>query len=231
MSQDIAQGIRESAAALGMPAEWLGTIISYETGGTFDPVKKGPTTKWGMHKGLIQFGEPQALQYGVDWKDPVGSQLGANGAVVKYFKERGWKPGMSFLDAYSIVNAGGPGRYSASDTAAGGAPGTVADKVAGMQPHFEKATALLGGGDMDPSQRNGTISAQFAGETYKTTISTSNAAEQVRDPKATASSERDRSRGPKRNPFYEALEVSYVNPVSDMLSDPSRDGIMQSLRR
>jgi hypothetical protein len=233
MSNDIAQGIREAAAALGMPPQWLATYISYETAGTFDPVKKGPTTKWGLHKGLIQFGEPQAMQYGVDWSNPVGSQLGANGAVVKYFKDRGWKPGMSFTDGYSIINAGGPGRHSASDEKAGGAPGTVADKVAGMQPHYEKATAFLGmsGSDMEPENRNGTISAQFMGETYKTDLSTSNAAESVRDPKATASSERDRSRGPRRNPFYEALEVSYVDPVSDLLSDPNRDGPVQALYR
>jgi hypothetical protein len=33
--------------------------------------------------------------------------------------------------AYSIVNAGAPGRYNASDANNGGAPGTVADKVGG----------------------------------------------------------------------------------------------------
>lgn len=235
MSNNIAQGIRESAAALNMPAEWLATIISYETGGTFDPMKKGPTTKWGQHKGFIQFGEPQAMQYGVDWEDPVGSQLGANGAVVKYFKERGWKPGMSFMDAYSIVNAGGPGRYSASDANAGGAPGTVADKVAGMQPHFDKAVSLLGSdqSEMDPRNRNGYLSAQFQGEAERSAAAIEEANARVREGDATSSSERDRSRSPRPrpNPFYEALKVSYVAPASDMLSDPSRDGVVQQLYR
>lgn len=143
---DLRQGIIETANALGMDPNVLATIISYETAGTFDPTKRGPTTQWGQHRGLIQFGEPQAKEYGVDWNDPLGSQLGANGAIVRYFRANGWKPGMSELDAYSIVNAGAPGRYNASDANNGGAPGTVADKVKGQfGPHREKAYALMGG--------------------------------------------------------------------------------------
>ena len=126
---DMRTGIIETAAALGMDPVDLATIISYETAGTFDPTKGGPTTQWGQHHGLIQFGEPQAKEYGVDWNDPLGSQLGPNGAVAKYFLSNGWEPGMGMADAYSIVNAGGPGRYNASDANNGGAPGTVADKV------------------------------------------------------------------------------------------------------
>lgn len=144
VASQLAQGIVQTASALGMDPVDLGTIISYETAGTFDPAKPGPRTKWGQHKGLIQFGEPQARQYGVNWDDPVGSQLGENGAIVRYFRENGWQPGMSLLDAYSIVNAGAPGRYNASDTAAGGAPGTVRDKVTGqMAAHRRKAESLL----------------------------------------------------------------------------------------
>lgn len=137
--------IVESAGALQMDPLDLATIISYETAGTFDPTKAGPTTQWGQHKGLIQFGEPQAREYGVDWNNPLGSQLGANGAVVRYFQQNGWRPGMGLLDAYSIVNAGGPGRYNASDANNGGAPGTVRDKVTGqMDGHRAKAASLLG---------------------------------------------------------------------------------------
>ena len=143
---DLRQGIVETANALGMDPRVLATIISYETAGTFDPTKRGPTTQWGQHRGLIQFGEPQAKQYGVDWSDPLGSQLGPDGAIVKYFRASGWEPGMSEMDAYSVVNAGGPGRYGASDANNGGAPGTVADKVQNQfAGHREKAAAMLGG--------------------------------------------------------------------------------------
>ncbi len=143
---DLRTGIIATAQALGMDPVDLATIISYETGGTFNPSQPGPTTQWGQHRGLIQFGESQAREYGVDWNDPLGSQLGPDGAVVRYFTSRGWRPGMGILDAYSIVNAGAPGRYNASDANNGGAPGTVADKVSGQfGPHRDKAVALLGG--------------------------------------------------------------------------------------
>jgi hypothetical protein len=140
----IARGIFDTANAIGMKPLDLATIMSYETGGTFDPKKRGPTTKWGQHRGLIQFGEPQAKKLGVDWNDPINSQLGANGAVAKYFRSSGWKPGMSLLNAYSIVNAGAPNKFNASDANNGGAPGTVADKVRDQfAPHRKKAEMLL----------------------------------------------------------------------------------------
>jgi hypothetical protein len=146
---DLKSLLVETADELGMSPGTLATIISYETAGTFNPMKAGPTTQWGQHRGLIQFGEPQAAQYGADFSSPeaaLRSQLGRDGAVVRYFRSNGWQPGMSELDAYSIVNAGAPGRYNASDANNGGAPGTVADKVRGQfGPHREKAAALLGG--------------------------------------------------------------------------------------
>ena len=142
--QSIASGLSEAANELGMDVVDLATIVSYETGGTFNPTKAGPTTKWGQHKGLIQFGEPQAKQYGVDWSNPYSSQLGKDGAIVKYFRQSGFKEGMGLLDAYSIVNAGSPGLYDRSDEAAGGAPGTVRDKVQKqMAGHKAKARRLV----------------------------------------------------------------------------------------
>lgn len=140
----LAKGIAEAANELGMNPEDLATIISYETAGTFNPSKAGPTTKWGQHKGLIQFGEVQAKEYGVDWNNPYSSQLGRDGAIVRYFKDRGFKEGMGLLDAYSIVNAGAPGLYNRSDESAGGAPGTVRDKVrTQMAGHKAKARRLI----------------------------------------------------------------------------------------
>lgn len=145
VSPEIRDGIVQTAAAVGIDPVDLATAISYETGGTFDPTKAGPTTKYGQHRGLIQFGEPQAAQYGVDWNNPVGSQLGENGAVAKYLRASGVKPGMGLLDVYSAINAGAPGLYNRSDAAAGGAPGTVADKVnQQMAGHRAKALALFG---------------------------------------------------------------------------------------
>ena len=142
----LASGIIETARSLGVDPLDLATAISYETAGTFDPTKAGPTTQWGQHRGLIQFGEPQAREYGVDWNDPLGSQLGPDGAVARYLRKNGVKPGMGLLDIYSTINAGAPGLYDRSDANNGGAPGTVADKVRDqMSGHRAKAEKLFAG--------------------------------------------------------------------------------------
>ena len=149
----LVQGIFETAQSIGADPVDLATAISYETGGTFDPMQPGPTTQWGQHRGLIQFGEPQAQQYGADFTSPEAaarSQLGADGAIARYFKDRGYQPGMGLLDLYSTVNAGSPDRHGASDANNGGAPGTVADKVNDqMAGHRNNAERLFAGmGDM-----------------------------------------------------------------------------------
>ena len=142
MSVDLAQALAASAQRNGADPLDLGTVISYETAGTFDPWKAGPTTQWGQHRGLIQWGEPQRAQYGVTQGMPVADQMRA---VEKYLVNAGFKPGMGLLDMYSAVNAGSVGRYNASDVNNGGAPGTVRDKVMDqMAGHREKAAALLG---------------------------------------------------------------------------------------
>lgn len=140
-------GISGAASALQLDPEDLATFISYETAGTFDPVKAGPTTQWGQHRGLIQFGEPQAKKYGVDFSSgeaAMASQLGKDGAIVRYALDHGFVPGKhNAMDLYSTINAGGPGRYGASDANNGGAPGTVRDKYERqMSGHRAKARAL-----------------------------------------------------------------------------------------
>lgn len=139
----------EGAKARGLDPIDVATAISYETGGKFDPMISGPTTQWGTHKGLIQFGEPQAQQHGADFANADAawrSQLNpTNGAVWSYLDSTGVKPGMGLDQIYSAINAGGVNRFGASDANNGGAPGTVADKVAGMGPHREKAAQFLGG--------------------------------------------------------------------------------------
>ena len=143
------QMIIAGAEARGLDPIDVATAISYETGGKFDPLISGPTTQWGTHRGLIQFGEPQALQYGADFSSPeaaMKSQLDPEtGAVWNYLDGVGVQPGMGLDNIYSAINAGAPGRFNASDANNGGAPGTVADKVAGMGGHRQKASEFLGG--------------------------------------------------------------------------------------
>ncbi|MFY9293534.1 MAG: hypothetical protein WAP03_22955 [Methylorubrum rhodinum] len=139
----LADAIRATAARIGANPLDLGTVMSYETAGTFDPWKAGPRTQWGQHRGLIQWGEPQARKYGVSAETPVATQVEAAG---RYLQDTGFKPGMGIADLYSAINAGRVGRYNASDANNGGAPGTVLDKVRyQMSGHRQKAEALLGG--------------------------------------------------------------------------------------
>jgi hypothetical protein len=151
MTSRLAEAIKNTAADLGIDAVDLATVMSYETGGTFDEWKAGPTTQWGQHFGLIQWGQPQREKYGVYKGMPVEAQVAAAG---KYLRDAGVRPGMGLLDIYSAINAGSVGRYDASDANNGGAPGTVRDKVQNqMEGHRAKAAALLGG-DYQPPMRN-----------------------------------------------------------------------------
>lgn len=146
-------GVDSAASALGIDPVVLATAIGFETGNTFDPTQPGPTTKWGKHRGFIQFGEPQAQEYGVDWSNPTESQLGSNGAVVKYLKKAGVKPGMGLLDVYSAINAGGVGLYGRRDNGT-----TVAEKVASpsmknSERHARKMLELGASGKSDVGDR------------------------------------------------------------------------------
>jgi hypothetical protein len=136
---DLRVGIPAAAKELGIDPIDLATVISYETGGTFDPSIRGGAGN--RHIGLIQFGAEEQRMYGANQNQTAGEQLQA---VVKYLKHRGFKPGMGILDLYSTINAGSPGRYGASDANNGGAPGTVRDKVNNqMGGHRRRAQALL----------------------------------------------------------------------------------------
>ncbi len=143
MSNTLAEAIKAEAQRIGANPHDLATVMSYETGGTFDLWKKGPTTKWGQHIGLIQMGKPQREKYG--YYEGMSAEKAVR-ASADYLVDHGFKPGMGLLDLYSTINAGGPGLYDRSDEAAGGAAGSVRDKVQNqMEGHKAKAFALLGG--------------------------------------------------------------------------------------
>lgn len=140
MASDLSPFIRRTAQNLGISPSDLGTAISYETGGKLDPNMWGG--KGGKHLGLIQFGPEEQQKYGVTPNMPIDQHFGA---IENYLRDRGLKPGMGMLDLYSTINAGRPGLSDRSDTANGGMPGTVADKVATqMVGHRARANSLLG---------------------------------------------------------------------------------------
>ena len=84
----------------------------------------------------------ERAKYGVTPNMPIVDHVNA---AENFLRDRGVKPGMGLLDIYSTINAGRPGLYDRSDANNGGAPGTVADKVATqMVGHRARANAILG---------------------------------------------------------------------------------------
>jgi len=164
-------GIIAAAAAMGCSALDFGTCMSYEMGGRWDARRRGPTTQWGQHRGVIQFGEPQAKKYGVDFsteQTAIDTQLGPNGAVVKYLRAHGVKNGMGRLEIYSSINAGGVGEkyYGRSDSGNDGAKGTVRDKVNNqMDGHEANARRLLNSKDDGQYVEQKVYRAMVAGKT------------------------------------------------------------------
>jgi hypothetical protein len=134
----MSKAITSAAAELGIPAVDLATVISYETGGRFSTSIMGG--KGGNYMGLIQFGPEERARYGAKAGQSFDEQMGA---VVRYLKDRGLKPGMSIYDLYSTINAGTPGRYGASDGPGNTVKGHVDKMLASA--HRKKAEALVGG--------------------------------------------------------------------------------------
>lgn len=143
-SDDYSELVRATVALaerMDMSAKDLLTIFSYETGGTLDPWQAGPTTQHGQHRGLIQWGEPQAAQYGVTATMTIAEQVAA---VERYLRDRGVTNGDSLLRVYAAINAGSPDAINATDENNGGAAGTVYDKVnEQFDAHADRAEGLL----------------------------------------------------------------------------------------
>jgi hypothetical protein len=133
------QAIQNSAQKLGIEPLDLATVISYETGGRFDP---DLWSKDHTHLGLIQFGGPERADYGAKEGQSPAEQMAA---VERFLRARGVRPDkkMGLLNLYSVINTGSPDNFGLSDAKEGGAPGTVAEKVAGMGDHKANAARLL----------------------------------------------------------------------------------------
>jgi hypothetical protein len=108
---------RALASRYGLRPEHVAAVISYETGGKFDPDVWGG--KNNNHFGLIQFGAAEREKHlrpllGKRRFEDATPQEWAT-AIGSFLDERGFKRGMSVLDLYSTINAGRPGLYNRSD--------------------------------------------------------------------------------------------------------------------
>lgn len=148
------EAVHKAASELGVSTRDLAAIMGYETGGSYDPWQKGPTTKWGTHRGLIQFGEPQRKEYGVSKDQSFEDQLADS--VVAYFKATGVKPGMGLAEMYSAVNAGGltngQPRWTKSDVPGKNVRTHVNDIESYWYPRAEATMAYATGVPMPPAR-------------------------------------------------------------------------------
>lgn len=150
-----ARALISAAGKLGVSPLDMATIISFETGGTFDPGKRGGSGN--NYLGLIQMGGPERKQYGAHAGQSFEEQV--QGPVVRYFQDRFQSRGMStqgadLLTLYRTVLGGNP---KASLTRKDGNGVTPASGVARMGPHRQKALQMFFGGSMenvgyDPAQ-------------------------------------------------------------------------------
>lgn len=95
--------IIQGAQRLGLDPYEFGGFLSLESGPNMDPNIVGGAG--GRHKGLIQFGQTEQQRY---LKPGTQTRAGQMPAVLQYFQDRGYKPGMGIERAYATVLGGNP---------------------------------------------------------------------------------------------------------------------------
>lgn len=148
--------IFRGAKQLGLDPYEFGAFLSLESGPNMDPNIVGGAG--GRHKGLIQFGQNEQQIYGISGPQTRAGQMPA---VLQYFQDRGFKPGMGIARAYATVLGGNPNASLTSQDSFG-------TSVQSMLPRFRKggdyyANAQRVLGDLPPELGGpGTTVAQAA---------------------------------------------------------------------
>ena len=111
----VAAAVKWGADQLGIEPNHLASVISFETGGSFDTNKRNPSSS---ATGLIQLmnygdGKKDGKYYGMT-RDQFGalSHMDQMQYVVKYFQAKGLKPGSSLGKVYDAVTGTGYKRGS-----------------------------------------------------------------------------------------------------------------------
>jgi hypothetical protein len=130
LPQEERMAIIQGARKLGLDPYEFGAFLSLESGANMDPNIVGGAG--GRHKGLIQFGQNEQQMYGISGPQTRAGQMPA---VLRYFEDRGYKPGMGIGRAYATVLGGNPNvSLNAKDS--------FGTSVSGALPRFRK------GGDL-----------------------------------------------------------------------------------
>lgn len=137
--EEVVREVARVAEQLGVSAKDILTVMSFETGGSFNPRVKGG--KNNDYYGLIQFSPENRQKYGLTGSETIAEQVQAAG---KYLVDAGVKAGDGLLQIEAAVQAGDARKIHASDASNGGTPGDVLDKVSNqMDGHQKKAEALI----------------------------------------------------------------------------------------
>ena len=128
--------IRSAAKQLGVTPVELAALASYESAGTMKPSVTGGDG--GRYVGIFQFGPEEQRRYGVSPKSSFEDQVKA---LVRFAKDRGYKPGMGWKKLYTTINAGNPN----ASVKAADSNGTQEDHYRQIEgTHFAKGRAFLG---------------------------------------------------------------------------------------
>jgi len=160
------QAIFEGAKRLGLDPYEFGALLSLESGPNMDPNIVGGAGK--RHRGLIQFGQNEQKLYGISGPQTRAGQMAA---VLKYYEDRGFKPGMDIGRAYATVLGGNPNvSLNAKDS--------FGTSFSGALPRFKKGGDLYAnaqrvlGDPMNVNAQPSAPTAQLAGTspTYGPTV-------------------------------------------------------------
>ena len=139
------QAILKAAERVGVDPASLAAIMSYETGGTFNPRAKNTLG----YIGLIQFGDWEQKNYRVSRNTPFEEQAAA---AAQFLIDRGVKPGDTIREMYAAVligNAAGRLSDGSDGMNTKDAYGTSVNKALGeLSPggaHYKKAVRFLKG--------------------------------------------------------------------------------------
>lgn len=139
------QAILKAAERVGVDPASLAAIMSYETGGTFNPRAKNTLG----YIGLIQFGDWEQKNYRVSRNTPFEEQAAA---AAQFLIDRGVKPGDTIKEMYAAVligNAAGRLSDGSDGMDTKDAYGTSVNKALGeLSPggaHYKKAVRFLKG--------------------------------------------------------------------------------------
>jgi hypothetical protein len=143
LPQEERMAIFRGAKQLGLDPYEFGAFLSLEAGPNMDPNIVGGAG--GRHKGLIQFGQNEQRQYGITGPQTRAGQMPA---VLQYFEDRGFKPGMGIARAYATVLGGNPNVSLTAQDSFGTSVQSVLPRFQKGGDYYANAQRVLG--DLPP---------------------------------------------------------------------------------